>query len=159
VFHLFGKASSTPQYAIHDEDVLEWLHTLLTETARLPEWLAYQLKESPLLFLGCPLSDWVGRLLTRMASNNRLSLSSKQFFIVSQSVARYPALTEFFRTFSSGTRVQVLEADVTGFVGELYERWRARNPEVPAGGPSPAAAAGSGGQPGKHLHQLRAGRR
>jgi hypothetical protein len=34
VFKVFGKASSTPQYALHDEDILEWLHTLLTETAR-----------------------------------------------------------------------------------------------------------------------------
>ena len=34
VFRLFGKSSSTPSYALHDEDVLEWLHTLLTETAR-----------------------------------------------------------------------------------------------------------------------------
>lgn len=144
VFNLFGKASSTPQYAIHEEDVLEWLHTLLTETARLPEWLTYQLKESPLLFLGCPLSDWVGRLLTRMTSNNRLSIASKQFFIVSPSVGRYPALTEYFRTFSSGTRVQVLEADATAFVGELYERWRARNPQVPAGDTAPGPPAGPG---------------
>src|SRR5262245_45003837 len=53
VFKIFGQASSTPQYAIHEEDVLEWLHALLTETARLPEWLSYRLKDSPLLFVGC----------------------------------------------------------------------------------------------------------
>jgi hypothetical protein len=139
VFRLFGKASSTPLYALHDEDVLEWLHTLLTETARLPEWLVYRLKESPILFLGCQLSDWVGRLLTRMTSKNRLSLANKQFFIVGESVARYPALTAFFKTFSSGTRVQVLEADAAAFVGELHARWLKRQ-TAPASidvGPSP----------------------
>jgi hypothetical protein len=130
VFKLFGKASSTPQYAIHDEDVLEWLHVLLTGTARLPEWLAGALKASPVLFLGCQLSDWVGRLLTRMASKGRLSLESKQFFIVGESVARYPALTRFFQTFCGGTRVQVLDADPAAFVAELSERWHKRNPQA-----------------------------
>ncbi len=137
VFKLFGKASSTPQYAIHDEDVLEWLHVLLTETARLPEWLGDELKASPVLFLGCQLSDWIGRLLTRMASKSRLSLESKQFFIVGESVASYPALTRFFQTFCGGTRVQVLEADPAAFVAELSERWHKRNPQAAA-----ATAAG-----------------
>jgi hypothetical protein len=135
VFKLFGKASSTPQYAIHEEDMLEWLHVLLTETARLPEWLAGELKASPVLFLGCQLSDWIGRLLTRMASKSRLSLESKQFFIVGESVARYPELTGFFQTFCGGTRVQVLETDPAVFVAELSERWHKRNPQA-------AAAAG-----------------
>lgn len=143
VFKLFGKASSTPQYAIHDEDVLEWLHVLLTETARLPEWLGDELKTSPILFLGCQLSDWVGRLLTRMASKSRLSLESKQFFIVGESVARSPALTRFFQTFGGGTRVQVLDADPAAFVAELSERWHKRNPPEHAQAAAPAAGKGS----------------
>jgi TIR domain/SIR2-like domain len=128
VFRLFGKGSSTPSYALHDEDVLEWLHTLLTDTARLPEWLVYRLKESPMLFIGCQLSDWVGRLLTRMTSRNRLSLANKPFFIVGESIARYPGLTAFFRTFAGGARVQVLEADPVAFVGELHARWAKSRP-------------------------------
>lgn len=138
VFKLFGKASSTPQYAIHDEDVLEWLHVLLTETARLPEWLADELKSSPILFLGCQLSDWVGRLLARMASKSRLSMESKQFFIVGDSVAQYPALTRFFQTFCGGTRVQVLEDDPAAFVAELSRRWLERNPPEQIQSASPA---------------------
>ncbi|HSK80283.1 MAG TPA: toll/interleukin-1 receptor domain-containing protein [Thermoanaerobaculia bacterium] len=144
VFKLFGKASSTPQYAIHDEDVLEWLHVLLTETARLPEWLAGELKASPVLFLGCQLSDWIGRLLTRMASKSRLSLESKQFFIVGESVAQYPALTRFFQTFCGGTRVQVLEADPAVFVAELSERWHKRNPQAAAAAGIAQAAPSAG---------------
>jgi hypothetical protein len=142
VFKLFGKASSTPQYAIHEEDVLEWLHVLLTETARLPEWLADELKASPVLFLGCQLSDWVGRLLTRMVSKSRLSMESKQFFIVGQSVMRDPALTRFLQTFGGGTRVQVLDADPAAFVAELSERWHKRNPPEQAAA-SPPAGKGS----------------
>lgn len=141
VFKLFGKASSTPQYAIHDEDVLEWLHVLLTETARLPEWLADELKSSPVLFLGCQFSDWIGRLLTRMVSKSRLSLESKQFFIVGESAARSPDLTRFFQTFGGGSRVQVLDADPAAFVAELSERWHKRNP--PEQAPPPPAGKGS----------------
>jgi hypothetical protein len=74
-----------------------------------------------------------------MTSNNRLSLASKQFFIVGESIAGYPGLEEFFRTFGGGTRVQVLEADPGAFVGELRERWRERNPQAVAPG-APAAA-------------------
>lgn len=144
VFKLFGKASSTPQYAIHDEDVLEWLHVLLTETARLPEWLADEVKSSPVLFLGCQLSDWVGRLLTRMTSKSRLSLESKQFFIVGQSIARSPGLVRFFQTFGGGTRVQVLDTDPASFVAELSARWHKRNPvEKAQAAAAPPAGKGS----------------
>lgn len=142
VFKLFGKASSTPQYAIHEEDMLEWLHVLLTETARLPEWLADELKASPVLFLGCQFSDWLGRLLTRMTSKSRLSLESKQFFIVGESIARSPALARFFQTFGGGTRVQVLDTDPALFVAELSARWHKRNPA----GKAQAAAAPPAGK-------------
>lgn len=141
VFKLFGQASSTPQYAIHDEDRLEWLHALLTETARLPEWLAYQFRENPLLFIGCNIPDWIGRFLVRMASSTRLSLASKQFFIVGTALSRDPSLADFFKTYCSATRVQLLEADPHQFVAELHQRWLKRNPQVSAAEAPPAAIA------------------
>ena len=73
VLNLFGQAASTPQYAIHEEDRLEWLHALLSDAASLPDWLAYQLKHQPMLFIGCEIPDWLGRFLLRMSSNKRLS--------------------------------------------------------------------------------------
>jgi hypothetical protein len=123
VFRLFGKASSMPQYAIHQEDVLEWLHALLAETARLPEWLGERLKESPLLFVGCQIPDWVGRFLVRLASRTRLSFAGNQVFIVDSDLARQPALTAFFTTFCGSARVQCLDADPVAFIAELRERW------------------------------------
>jgi TIR domain/SIR2-like domain len=132
VFKLFGQASSTPQYALNEEDVLEWLHALLTETARLPEWLSTQLREGPLLFIGCRIPDWIGRFLVRMTSRTRLSLASKQFFIVSSSASREPMLADFFATYCGATRVQVREADPAEFVAELQRRWAAANPGSPA---------------------------
>ena len=146
VFKLFGQASSMPQYALHDEDVLEWLHALVAETARLPEWLSYQLRESPLLFIGCRIPDWIGRFLVRLASTTRLSLASKQLFIVGSPAARGPGLADFLQTYCGATRVQVVDADPATFVRELHERWVARtpSPEVrPAGIASPHTPHGS----------------
>ncbi|MBX3679110.1 MAG: toll/interleukin-1 receptor domain-containing protein [Rhodocyclaceae bacterium] len=144
VFKLFGQASSMPQYALHDEDVLEWLHALLSGTARLPDWLGAKLRDSPLLFLGCRTPDWLGRFMLRMASNARLSLSAKQFFIVGSGIGSQPALTDFFRTYCGTTRVQVLEADANSFAIELAARWKARTPEA-AGTPAAAESAAEHG--------------
>ncbi|MET0899939.1 MAG: hypothetical protein ABWY45_18670, partial [Mycobacterium sp.] len=63
VLNLFGRNAATPQYAIHEEDRLEWMHALLSDTASLPSWLDHQLKDCPLLYIGCEIPDWVGRFL------------------------------------------------------------------------------------------------
>ena len=136
VFQLFGQASSVPQYALHDEDTLEWLHALLSERAQLPDWIAGPLKAQPLLLLGCQLPDWIGRFLVRMASRERLSSSKKQIFIVGQGIARSPELSSFLSTWCSPTRVQIVDTDAAGFVAELHRRWQARRPAA-------AAAAGA----------------
>ena len=97
VLSLFGQAMSTPQYAIHDEDRLEWLHALLSDAASLPEWLSYPLKHQPMLFIGCEIPDWLGRFLLRMSSDTRLSLErNQQFFPVGSSTSYEPTLSSFF---------------------------------------------------------------
>jgi len=145
VFKLFGEASSVPQYAIHDEDILEWLHALLSETARLPDWMQHQLKERPLLLLGCQMPDWIGRFLVRMASTNRLSLGNKQFFIVDSELSKDSALAAFFRTYCNPTCIQVVEQDPRSFVTEMLTRWQARRGEAPAAPASPDEATAVGG--------------
>ena len=124
VLNLFGQAASTPQYAIHEEDRLEWLHALLSEGASLPDWLANPLKHHPMLFIGCEMPDWLGRFMLRMSSNSRLSLErDQQFFFVGNSISREPALSKFFATYCRKTLVQQLEMDPTKFVAELHARW------------------------------------
>ena len=140
VFKLFGEASSTPQYALHEEDILEWLHALVSETAELPDWLDHRLKASPLLFLGCDTAEWVGRFLVRLGSSGRLSLSSKQFFLVGAGLSRQRDLVEFFATYCGSTRVQIVDADPALFIDALLEKWTARQPPAVADG-APAAQA------------------
>jgi hypothetical protein len=147
VFRLFGQACSTPQYAIHDEDYLEWLHALVSDAAPLPEWLAHRLRDQPLLFIGCDVPDWLGRFIVRLSSNARLSMSTKQFFFVEPSRAFDQALSEFLSTYCGRTCVQLLDMDATAFVRELHERWAATHP-APAAGVAADNQHSGGGTPG-----------
>jgi hypothetical protein len=146
VVRLFGQAASTPQYAIHEEDRLEWLHALLSDAASLPDWLARQLKRQPMLFIGCEIPDWIGRFFLRMSSSTRLSREDKQFFFVDSSTSREPSLSNFFATYCRKTQVQQLEMAPAAFVAELRARWEEQSavrPHAavgPSGAPAPEAA-------------------
>jgi hypothetical protein len=131
VLSLFGRATSTPQYAIHEEDRLEWLHALLSDTASLPDWLAYPLKHQPMLFIGCEIPDWLGRFLLRMSSNTRLSLERSRFFFAGGSTSREPSLSNFFDTYCRKTLVQQLEMEPAAFVAELRARWEEQSAARP----------------------------
>jgi TIR domain len=143
VLNLYGQAASTPQYAIHEEDRLEWMHALLSDRASLPDWVSYQLKEHPLLYIGCEIPDWLGRFLLRMSSNSRLSMERIPFFLAGCSASREPSLSSFFTTYCRKTLVQQLDMEPVAFVAELRARWQkqvnARPPEVGASNVVPPA--------------------
>ena len=130
VLSLFGRAASTPQYAIHEEDRLEWLHALLSDEASLPDWLAYQLKSQPMLFVGCEIPDWVGRFLLRMSSNTRLSLGEQAVLLRRLLTSKDLVLSSFFETFCRKAQVQQLEMEPTAFVAELRARWEEQRPKT-----------------------------
>ncbi|MFN6544811.1 toll/interleukin-1 receptor domain-containing protein [Mycolicibacterium nivoides] len=133
VLSLFGQTAAMPEYAIHEEDRLEWIHALLTEKASLPDWLDYPLKHQPMLFIGCQIPDWFGRFLVRLSSDKRLSLGGKPFFFAANS--REPSLSSFFSTYCRRTMVKQLDMEPTEFVAQLRSRWEARQPSPRA--PSP----------------------
>lgn len=130
ILRLFGQAASTPQYAVHEEDQLEWLHSLLSGTGCLPDWISHALKYQPLLFIGCETPDWLGRFLLRLSSHTRLSLESKQFFFVHSPRAQEPLLSGFVSTYCRRTQVQQLEMEPAEFVTELRARWEAQTSAV-----------------------------
>jgi TIR domain-containing protein len=143
VLNLYGQAASTPQYAIHEEDRLEWMHALLSDRASLPDWVSYQLKEHPLLYIGCEIPDWLGRFLLRMSSNSRLSMERIPFFLAGCSASREPSLSSFFTTYCRKTLVQQMDIEPAEFVAELRARWQkqaaSRPPEVGLPNVAPAA--------------------
>jgi TIR domain/SIR2-like domain len=157
VLNLFGKAVSSPQYAIHDEDLLEWLCALLTEAASFPDWLSAPLKQRPTLFIGYDIPDWIGRYLLRMSSGDtRLSQRNQQFFFVGSSTAYEPSLSRFLKTFCRSTLVQHLDTDPIKFVADLRERWEKQprsNPPEP--GPRPIVSPVTPGAPSIFISYMR----
>jgi hypothetical protein len=128
VFRLFGGAASLPEYAIHEEDRLEWVHTLLSDKASLPPWISRELKHRQLLFIGCDIPDWISRFLMRMSCSTRLSRETKQFFIVESPEQQETLLSTFFSTYCRTTQIMQLGMEPSSFVTEFLERWRREHP-------------------------------
>jgi TIR domain len=151
VLNLFGQATPTAQYAIHDEDQLEWLHALLSEWTSLPEWLVGPLKHHPMLFVGCEIPDWLGRFLLRMSSTNRLSMErDQQFFIVGNPISRDRSLSDFFKIYCRKTLVRQLDMEPAKFAAQLHERWKEQAvdmPRAPLGLAGASAGFGIGDPP------------
>jgi hypothetical protein len=126
VFNLFGMASAFPDFAIHDEDYLEFVHKIETGPGK-PERLLQRLKTLYLLFIGCEFADWLNRFVIRLANTERLRNNRERTeYIVSLEATQDRDLTMFLTRFSIPTRV--LDLTGTQFVDELFTRWNQRHP-------------------------------
>jgi len=137
VFNLFGRASTAADYAIHDEDALEFIHRLASGDVAPPEWLLSEFRSRHLLVLGVHLPDWLGRFVLRAATRDRLMLAQRNYFIARENAPDGAALAEFLVRFGRETRINVYPGSAATFVDELHRRWLERVPAVQEG---PAAA-------------------
>ncbi|PPD34966.1 MAG: hypothetical protein CTY18_07250 [Methylomonas sp.] len=129
VFHLFGKLAAAPEYAVTDEDVLEFMHDLQAHDSR-PKRLFDALVMQDLMIIGCPLVDWLGRFFVRIGNKYRLIISrDKTDFLVGDQLQKETNLAEFFQHFSSRTKVCPMAS--IEFVNELHRRWIAIHPIPP----------------------------
>jgi TIR domain len=129
VFHLFGKLTTAPEYAVTDEDVLEFMHTLQDQKYQ-PEKLFDALIKENLIVIGCPLSDWLGRFFVRIGKKERLVNSSgKTDFLVGDQLHNETKLSDFLQHFSSRTKVFPMAS--IEFVNELHRRWIGLHPTPP----------------------------
>jgi hypothetical protein len=144
VFPLLGRANPSPDYAITNEDVLEFVHQFQVTGA--PRRLFESLRQSHILFVGSGFSDWLTRFLLRLARPNRLWASTATQLTHFFADARLePDLLAFLRHPLSDTEVFAIER-VELFVDELHRRWTTRHPATGSAPqpPPPAAAAGGG---------------
>jgi hypothetical protein len=126
VFYAFGRASASPQFAIHDEDTLECVHKL--QTGQGPERMVGALKERNLLLVGCNFPDWLGRFVLRVVNQQRLSSGDriKREFVVDGALHADESFTAFVERFSQNTKV--FAGPALEFTAELRRQWEMRHP-------------------------------
>src|SRR5215813_2240167 len=129
VCYLFGKASPSPfVFAIHDEDTLEFLHTMQINAAESLKRLFSELRTQNLLLIGCNFADWLSRFFIRLANTQRLADNrGKREFLIEQSADSTGSLTLFFERFSPDT--WMFPGSGREFVAELARQWQERHPQ------------------------------
>jgi hypothetical protein len=128
VFNLFGRAASKSDFAIHDEDALEFIHRLTSGAVAPPEWLLSELRNRHLLIIGVHLPDWLERFLLRAATRDRLRLAQRVYFLAGENAASAVTLTQFLNRFGRETSMHAFEGSADEFTRELQQRWAERNP-------------------------------
>ena len=133
VFQLLGAVSTTDDYVICEEDLLEFIHCLQSETEdRSPPLLFDALKESHLLILGENFADWLARFFLRTAKRARLSQPRAVLEILADSRTRDDVnLESFLKHFS--TRTHVFGGGAIPFISRLWQHWQERNPDLVRG--------------------------
>jgi hypothetical protein len=124
VYYLFGKLSVLPTFPISDEDLLEFMYALQSESLR-PAHLFDELEKNHLLIVGGTFSDWAARMFLRNAKRRRLSDPRDVLEILADdSSGKDPGLVAFLGNFSP--RTKIFHAGAEAFVEKLSEQWRQR---------------------------------
>ena len=121
VYHLMGKLSATPAYAVTQEDLIEFFHSLQSDTRR-PAQLFHELSNRSLLLLGTRLSGWLTSFLMRMSKRQRLSSNEMADYVADDVVGNDASLVLFLERFSSATEIY-REGGAIEFVRELHQHW------------------------------------
>ena len=138
VFHLFGRISAVPDYVVTEEDALEVLHALQSESLR-PDLLLDEIGSHQILALGVRLQSWLARFFLRLAKRERLWLARGKTDILAGEHLRDDAgLMTFLQRFSSRTKVYQ-GGGAADLVAELSRRWSEKHPATEAA-PEPAPA-------------------
>ncbi|HYW45100.1 MAG TPA: toll/interleukin-1 receptor domain-containing protein [Bryobacteraceae bacterium] len=139
VLYLFGKARSAPMFAIHDEDVLEYAHNVITRGSQVPTGFLDELQQRNLLLVGCNFPDWLTRFFLRATNRKRLSEKANRSWVI-EPLLPEESLTCFLRSYSKETEI-LSQTPPVEFVAELHQRWMAEH----------GAGLGSAGRQGEEV--------
>jgi len=126
VYHILGKLDTFPDFAVWEEDYMEYLCALVAQSGdKALEGLFRQLHTRHLLLLGAPFADWIVRFFLRAARGRRLS-EPREYgaceFLADHRINVGEPTIFFFDHLAKATRV--IEGDPSDFVTELFERWQ-----------------------------------
>lgn len=138
IFNLLGKLSSSREFALCEDDLLEFVHAL-QDKQRQPVNLFAEMREHHLLILGCGFSDWLARFFLRSMRSHDFSHKSKHSnYLVGAHVGDDKGLTEYLQHFSAdniispATDSKVIAMPAADFVIELARRWHEAQARVKA---------------------------
>jgi hypothetical protein len=123
VLYLFGKSRTVPMFAIHEEDVLEYAHNMITRTLHVPTAFLNEIQERSLLLIGCNFPEWLSRFFLRATNQRRLSEKEKGGWLIDP-LQPEESLTRFLRGYSRATEI-LSQLSPAAFVAELRARWGA----------------------------------
>jgi hypothetical protein len=122
VYHILGDYKTLPDYAIWEEDYMEFVCGLLENRDTL-ENLFRVLASRDLLLLGAPSEDWIVRFFLRAAHGKRLSERTQRRDYLADSRERLGEPMIFF--FDKAVRAtRIIDGPPDEFVRELTRRWR-----------------------------------
>lgn len=120
VYHLFGRYKGSRDYAVTEDDMLQFNHRLQSKDLR-PENLFDLMRTHYLLNLGCCLPDWLARFFFCAAKGDQLFSGVGIHGVVADEILRENKhLAKFFER----KRTQIYgQGDALHFVDQLYDRW------------------------------------
>src|SRR5262249_44625844 len=123
VYSLLGRPGDAGEYAVTEEDTLEFIHELKAKLEPQGELknLGAILRQSHLLFLGCGFPDWLMRFFMRTLRGERFYAQPlrRRARVVDRRAEREGNLVLFLQQY--GTRVYA--GSPVDFVAELGRRW------------------------------------
>lgn len=122
VYQILG-ALECQDYAVWEEDYMEFIYGLIEKRDQLPQ-LFRNLCTANLLMIGAPSEDWIVRFLLRVARGRRLSDGNERLYLTDYAGALPQAMTFFFEKATRHTRV--IAGDPCAFAIELAQRWQAQ---------------------------------
>jgi len=121
VYHILGDVNTSPDFAIWEEDYIEFIFGLIENRDTL-ENLFRLLKTRDLLLLGAPSDDWIVRFFLRVARGKRLSDSPRRGYLADSRESLGETMVLFIDKAVKATRI--IEGTPAEFVSELAQRWR-----------------------------------
>jgi hypothetical protein len=123
VYQLLGRASTAPVFAVTEEDTLEFVHSLQSESRR-PKLLSDELRDRKLIVLGSGYSGWLARFFLRVAKVDRILHVRKADVMADARASADASLTSFLHHYSSQTTI--FGGGAIQFIDELVDRWEAQ---------------------------------
>jgi hypothetical protein len=133
VYHLVGNRQTYPNFAVWEEDYLEFICGLIRHDAQL-ERLFLLLKTRYLLFLGTPFTDWIVRFFLFVVKGGRFTdhrHDDVSAYLTDHAENLGEPLIFFFDKVVGTTRI--IRGDPIAFTCELARRWRAEYENAGAG--------------------------